>query len=206
MIDATATSRGGEAEQGQQKISSIAKVVAALVVVGAVAVFGFQSAAAGRSHNAAARARTQLVATSASAEAVSAPSSSQLRVPLLAQSNASPLASNPSSHTTKNEGQQEPSNVSPSGSTQPHHVESSSSASPGTSTAVLADGRVILNLANEEDLKKLRGVGPAKAKAILALRERMGGRFKSIQDLLRVKGLGRKMLERLKPQLLLDPP
>ena len=205
MIDSTATSRGGEAEQGQQKISAIAKVVAALVVVGAVAVFGFQSAAAGKSNNAAVRARTQLVATSASAEAVSASSSSQRRVPLLAQSNASPLASN-SSSTTKNEGQQEPSNVSPSGSTQPHHAESTSSASPGTSTAVLADGRVILNLANEEDLKKLRGVGPAKAKAILALRERMGGRFKSIQDLLRVKGLGRKMLERLKPQLLLDPP
>jgi competence protein ComEA len=65
---------------------------------------------------------------------------------------------------------------------------------------------VVLNLATEEDLVKLRGVGPTRAKAILTLRDRLGGKFKSINDLLRVKGLGRKTLERLRPTLLLDAP
>ncbi|MDI1430663.1 ComEA family DNA-binding protein [Polyangium sorediatum] len=71
--------------------------------------------------------------------------------------------------------------------------------------AVTADGRVILNLATEEDLRKLPGIGATKAKAILALRAKLG-RFKRPEDLLRVKGLGRKSLARLRPKLLIDPP
>ncbi|MDC3953226.1 ComEA family DNA-binding protein [Polyangium jinanense] len=71
--------------------------------------------------------------------------------------------------------------------------------------AVTPDGRVILNLATEEDLRKLPGIGATKAKAILALRAKLG-RFKRPEDLLRVKGLGRKSLGRLRPKLLIDPP
>lgn len=71
--------------------------------------------------------------------------------------------------------------------------------------AVTPDGRVILNLATEEDLRKLPGVGATKAKAILALRAKLG-RFKRPEDLLRVKGIGRKSLARLRPKLLIDPP
>ncbi|MDI1448051.1 helix-hairpin-helix domain-containing protein [Polyangium sp. 6x1] len=71
--------------------------------------------------------------------------------------------------------------------------------------AVTADGRVILNLAAEEDLRKLPGIGATKAKAILALRAKLG-RFKRPEDLLRVKGIGRKSLARLRPKLLVDPP
>lgn len=72
-------------------------------------------------------------------------------------------------------------------------------------TGVTADGKVVLNLATEEDLKRLPGVGPAKAKAILALRAKLG-KFKKVDDLLRVKGIGRKKLSRLRPLLLVDPP
>ena len=71
--------------------------------------------------------------------------------------------------------------------------------------AVTADGKVILNLATEEDLRKLPGVGATKAKAILALRAKLG-KFKRPEDLLRVKGIGRKSLGRLRPKLLIDPP
>ncbi|HVK62986.1 MAG TPA: helix-hairpin-helix domain-containing protein [Polyangium sp.] len=71
--------------------------------------------------------------------------------------------------------------------------------------AVTVDGRVILNLAAEEDLRKLPGIGATKAKAILALRAKLG-RFKRPEDLLRVKGLGRKSLARMRPKLLIDPP
>lgn len=71
--------------------------------------------------------------------------------------------------------------------------------------AVTADGKVILNLATEDDLRKLPGVGPTRAKAILALRAKLG-RFKRPEDLLRVKGMGRKSLAKLRPKLLIDPP
>ncbi|WP_437956737.1 helix-hairpin-helix domain-containing protein [Sorangium sp. So ce119] len=70
---------------------------------------------------------------------------------------------------------------------------------------VTADGKVVLNLATEADLMRLPGVGPAKAAAILALRARMK-RFRKVDDLLRVKGLGRRSLKRLRPLVLVDPP
>lgn len=71
--------------------------------------------------------------------------------------------------------------------------------------AITPDGKVILNLAREEDLRKLPGIGATRAKAILALREKMG-RFKRPEDLLRVKGIGRRKLAKLRPHLLIDPP
>ncbi|WP_437763953.1 helix-hairpin-helix domain-containing protein [Sorangium sp. So ce281] len=69
---------------------------------------------------------------------------------------------------------------------------------------VTADGKVVLNLATEADLRRLPGIGPAKAAAILALRARLK-RFRKVDDLLRVKGLGRRSLKRLRPLVLVDP-
>ncbi len=74
-----------------------------------------------------------------------------------------------------------------------------------TTSAVTADGKVILNLATEDDLRKLPGVGPKKAQAIIALRAKLG-KFARPEDLLRVKGIGRKKLAKLRPKLLIDPP
>lgn len=71
--------------------------------------------------------------------------------------------------------------------------------------AILPDGRIVLNLASETELTKLPGIGPKRAQAILALRQRLG-RFRRVEDLLRVKGIGRKMLDRLRPAVILDPP
>ncbi|WP_049949783.1 ComEA family DNA-binding protein [Sorangium cellulosum] len=70
---------------------------------------------------------------------------------------------------------------------------------------VTADGKVVLNLATEADLMRLPGIGPAKAAAILALRAKIK-RFRKVDDLLRVKGLGRRSLKRLRPLVLIDPP
>jgi competence protein ComEA len=61
-----------------------------------------------------------------------------------------------------------------------------------------------LNTATEADLQKLPGVGPKKAKAILALREKLGGKFKRLEDLMRVRGLKRRALERIRPLVVLD--
>ena len=71
--------------------------------------------------------------------------------------------------------------------------------------AVLADGRVILNVASALELQRLPGIGAKRAEAILELRHRLG-RFRRTSDLLRVKGIGRRTLERLSPQLVLDAP
>jgi len=67
------------------------------------------------------------------------------------------------------------------------------------------EGQVVLNTAGEDELQKLPGIGPARARAILALRARLV-RFRSPRDLLRVKGIGPKTLQRMLPMLVLDPP
>jgi competence protein ComEA len=82
--------------------------------------------------------------------------------------------------------------------------EADAGASLATS-AITPDGKVILNLATEEDLRKLPGIGPKKAQAIIALRTKLK-KFTRPEDLLRVKGIGRKKLAKLRPRLLIDPP
>ena len=64
----------------------------------------------------------------------------------------------------------------------------------------LPDGGVVvdLNSATEDDLRKLPGVGATRARKILELRARLG-RFKSVDDLARIKGFGRAILKRLRP-------
>jgi competence protein ComEA len=78
-------------------------------------------------------------------------------------------------------------------------------AEPGPGGGLLPDGRVVLNDATETELTKLPGIGPSRAQAILALRQRLK-RFRAVEDLLRVKGIGRKMLRRLRPNVVLDRP
>jgi len=71
---------------------------------------------------------------------------------------------------------------------------------------VTDDGRVILNLAGARDLVRLPGVGAKRAEAILKMRRRLGGRFRSLRQLMRVRGIGPRSLKKLKPHLVLDPP
>ena len=83
----------------------------------------------------------------------------------------------------------------------------SPSAAPvaAASEGLTADGKVILNRANVEELGRLPGVGPKRAQAILDLRTKLG-RFRRPTDLLRVKGIGPKSLKKLEPHFVLDPP
>lgn len=66
-----------------------------------------------------------------------------------------------------------------------------------------AEGKVLLNRATEEDLRHLPGIGATRAKAILALRAKLG-RFSRVEDLMRVKGIGRRSLARLRPMVIID--
>ena len=61
-------------------------------------------------------------------------------------------------------------------------------------------GRVNLNTATIEDLKTLKGIGDAKAQAILDDRTE-NGPFTSVDDLTRVSGIGQKTLDGLRDQI-----
>lgn len=75
-------------------------------------------------------------------------------------------------------------------------------ATPGTT----ADGRVVLNLATAEEIAELPGIGLRRAEEIVRLREKRGGRFRHVNDLLRVRGIGVRALKRMRERMLLDPP
>jgi competence protein ComEA len=77
---------------------------------------------------------------------------------------------------------------------------------PASHTQATPDDPVFLNTAGVDDLRRLPGIGEKRATALLALRTRLGGRFHAIEDLLKVKGIGRTTLRRLRPLVRLDPP
>jgi competence protein ComEA len=66
------------------------------------------------------------------------------------------------------------------------------------------DGVVNLNTAPAELLSLLPGVGPAKAGAIVSYRTRRP--FRTVDELVRIKGIGRKMVRRLRPHLAVAGP
>ncbi len=74
-------------------------------------------------------------------------------------------------------------------------------AGPG----VTSEGKVVLNAASAAELARLPGVGPKRAEAILALRQRLG-RFTQLSTLRRVRGIGAATLKKLTPLLVLDAP
>ncbi|MCS7192161.1 MAG: ComEA family DNA-binding protein [Armatimonadetes bacterium] len=57
---------------------------------------------------------------------------------------------------------------------------------------------VNLNSATETELVELPGIGPALAKRIIEHRQKIGG-FKSVEQLLEVRGIGEKKLEQIRP-------
>jgi competence protein ComEA len=59
---------------------------------------------------------------------------------------------------------------------------------------------VNINTATQSELEAVKGLGPAKAKAIIAYREANGG-FKSLNDLDKVKGFGKASVDKLKDEL-----
>jgi len=64
------------------------------------------------------------------------------------------------------------------------------------------DGVVHLNSADENELQRLPGVGPATAQSIVEYRDKIG-RFSSVDQLDDVKGIGPKKLEKMRPFLAL---
>ncbi|OZG52694.1 DNA-binding protein [Pseudoscardovia radai] len=67
-------------------------------------------------------------------------------------------------------------------------------ASPGDA------GKVNLNTATREELQTIKGVGPATAQKILDYRA-AHGRFTSVDELLKIDGIGAKTLEKIRPEV-----
>jgi len=98
-----------------------------------------------------------------------------------------------------------PADSAPSSFALPISSGSSSAPEPSASADVpRPDGKVVLNTATEAELEKLPGIGPNKAKKILELRDKLG-RFKRLEDLYRIKGIKRRLIEKIRPLVLLDP-
>ena len=64
--------------------------------------------------------------------------------------------------------------------------------------ASMITGKVDINSADEEMLTTLPGVGPKTATRIYDYRK-ANGPFRSVEDLLNIKGIGPKVLDKLKP-------
>ena len=67
-----------------------------------------------------------------------------------------------------------------------------------------APAAVDLNRATARELEKLPGVGPVLAGRIVAHRQRYGP-FRQPEELLAVRGIGPRLLERLRPHVRVDP-
>ena len=84
-------------------------------------------------------------------------------------------------------------------------AESSGGASTETTTATGSasasnSGKVNINTADAAGLQQISGIGPSKAQKIIAYREQ-NGKFKSIEDLTNVSGIGEKTLASIKDQI-----
>src|SRR5713226_2797713 len=64
---------------------------------------------------------------------------------------------------------------------------------------------VNLNTATSEELQQVPGIGPATAGKILQMRKSYGA-FKSVDDLLAIRGLGPKRLEKMRRYLTVGKP
>ena len=82
-------------------------------------------------------------------------------------------------------------------------VDVTTNTSAGTATSQSKSGLVNLNTATEADFQTISGIGQKRAQDIIAYRE-ANGKFKSVDDLKNVTGIGAKTLEKLKEYVTVD--
>ena len=78
---------------------------------------------------------------------------------------------------------------------------SSSRRRAGGKTAK-GDAKISINKASAANLETIPGIGPSTAQHIVADRAQHG-KFKRLEDLMRVKGIGKKKFEKIKPHIVL---
>jgi competence protein ComEA len=96
---------------------------------------------------------------------------------------------------------------SPASSRLPARAPEASAEAPVVAAAKvegpMETGVVNLNTASIDELTRLPGIGPTKARAVLELRRKLT-RFSRLEDLMRVKGIGRKTFRKLQPLIRLS--
>ncbi len=75
---------------------------------------------------------------------------------------------------------------------------------PARAQKATLEGVVNLNTASPEELRLLSGVGPARIRNILAYRHKHP--FRTVEELARIKGIGRKMVRHLRGHLAVNGP
>ena len=76
----------------------------------------------------------------------------------------------------------------------------SNNSKVGNNFSDSGSGKININTATIDELKKINGVGDSKANSIIKYRETNGG-FSSIEDLKNVDGIGEKMFEKMKDSI-----
>ena len=94
----------------------------------------------------------------------------------------------------------------PASSAESAHTEESpeGEAEPPEDVAPDTKGLIDLNGASQQELESLKGIGPAKAKAIIAYREAHGG-FICAEEITEVKGIGAGIYEKIKDSIYVSP-
>jgi competence protein ComEA len=82
-------------------------------------------------------------------------------------------------------------------------LNSESQQLKGKKEKFLKDKFININTAGKEDLIKLPGVGDAMAEKIIYYRETHNG-FRKIEDIKKIKGIGKKKFEKLKPYITIE--
>jgi competence protein ComEA len=77
-------------------------------------------------------------------------------------------------------------------------------APPARAQKATLEGVVNLNTASPEELRLLSGIGPARIRNILAYRHKHP--FRTVEELARIKGIGRKMVRHLRGHLAVNGP
>jgi len=66
-------------------------------------------------------------------------------------------------------------------------------------------GPLDLNRATTKELEALPGIGEHLARSIIASRNARGGHFNSVDELLKIDGIGEKTLDKIRPYVYVSP-
>ncbi len=72
-----------------------------------------------------------------------------------------------------------------------------------TENHIQIHNKININSATQQELQKLKGVGPALASRIIAYREEIG-RFDNIDEIKHIKGIGDKLFEKIRPYIIVE--